>query len=182
MNGKICLGSSQFWPNYDWDDQYIINININILSAGGRCGEFCLPVCSPHGRPRQPRKLPQLIHPQATSIHSISTQVKFKKPVMDLRRVLWDLLRKPMWNLKGSLLWINSCLNETQQTVWSFTHFGFKKYLQSELNHLFYCRPVLRRKAKPEKRFKDKFSEEVYYDLPRTLWPKLVKLHPNPSH
>jgi len=30
-------------------------------------------------------------------------------------------------------------------------------------------RPVLRRKAKPEKRFKDKFSEEVYYDLPRTL-------------
>ena len=43
-------------------------------------------------------------------------------------------------------------------------------------------RPVLRRKAKPEKRFKDKFSEEVYYDLPRTLWPILVKLHPNPSH
>lgn len=30
-------------------------------------------------------------------------------------------------------------------------------------------RPVHRRKAKPEKRFKDKFSEEVYYDLPRTL-------------
>jgi len=30
-------------------------------------------------------------------------------------------------------------------------------------------RPVFRRKAKPEKRFKDKFSEEVYYDLPRTL-------------
>jgi len=30
-------------------------------------------------------------------------------------------------------------------------------------------RPSLRRKAKPEKRFKSKFEEEVYYDLPRTL-------------
>ena len=47
----------------------------------------------------------------------------------------------------------------------------------------FCCRPSLRRKAKPEKRFKSKFEEEVYYDLPRTLWPKLnAKLHPNPSH
>ena len=45
---------------------------------------------------------------------------------------------------------------------WLFTH--FRKRLQSHRN-------------KVEKRFKDKFSEEAYYDLPRRLW--LVKYNWN---
>ena len=84
---------------------------------------------------------------------------------ISLRRIAWVLLRKPIW-----LIWQSDLLPKN----WF--------YLKSELNQSFCYRPVLRRKAKPEKRFKDKFSEEVYYDLPRTLWPKLVKLHLNPSH
>ena len=158
---------------------------INIWSAGGRRGEFCLPVrpshravCPSHRGPRQPRQLPQLLHPQATSI----LQYQFKLLAgfyesswlkseashgfgISLRRIAWVLLRKPIW-----LIWQSDLLPKN----WF--------YLKSELNQSFCCRPVLRRKAKPEKRFKDKFSEEVYYDLPRTLWPKLVKLHLNPSH
>ena len=92
---------------------------INIWSAGGRRGEFCLPVrpshravCPSHRGPRQPRQLPQLLHPQATSKDSITTpfynissnywpvftnQADLKvKPVMDLE-FLWEELLGFCW-------------------------------------------------------------------------------------